>query len=290
MVRQLFALVPLLVLGACAVDGGVDASSDPGSSTQRSAALLFVERVSPSGATSAVAQVGARFVRSSGVAPSELPGLLGIPSAPEGLGCSTRSTPALDGASRPEVRLLDVGSLEVRVDGHTLALEPRRLPDLFRVMSGVVYAGEAELSGERWQFRAEGNGASRISAFEVDAQAPAPLAELSLAEQPLSSGMPLRLGRGAFSLRWSRGEPGDFVLARFEGPAERDGAEVITCSARDESGSLDVDPSWAERIIRASRGGRVSVHRLRARSFALSGVDQAAVVFDTRVGARISAE
>ncbi len=290
MARGLSALGLLFVLGGCAVDGVVDASSDPSSGLQRSAALLFVERVSVAGAPNATAQVGARFVRSAGVAPSALPGLLGIPSAPEGLGCSIPSAPALDGASRPEVRLLDVGSLEVRVDGRALALEPRRLPDLFRVMSGVVYAGEAELSGERWQFRADGNGASRIPAFELDARAPAPLSELSLADQPPSPSSSWRLARGAFSVRWSRGEPGDFVLARFEGPSDRDPVEAITCSARDETGVLELDAAWSERVARVARGGRLSIHRLRSRAFSLSGFEQAAVVFDASLSVRIAAD
>ncbi len=190
------------------------------------------------------------------------------------------------------MRLLDVGSLEVRSDGQTLALEPRRLPDLFRVVSGVVYAAEGELSGARWQFRAAGNGSARIPAFEVEAQAPDALASLSLAEQSLSANSIARLPRAAFALRWSRGDANDYVVAHFEASAsaaaDTDLPNAIVCSARDDSGALEIDAHWAERIANVAGAGRLVIHRVRVRPFALSGVDDAAVVFDSSTTVRLS--
>jgi hypothetical protein len=280
----------MLFLGACAVDPHGDLANDPASGTPRTSALLMVERSASPSPSVNTAQVGARFVQFTNVAQNALPELLGTPSAPEGVGCTAQPLRDVDPGARAEVRLLDVGSLEVRADGRTLALEPRRLPDLFRVVSGVVYAGEGELSGNRWQFRAAGNGASRIPAFEVEAQAPDSLAELSLDGQPVAPNAVLRLARGPFALRWTRGEPGDFVVAHFEGVADGDRGNTISCSARDDAGSLEVDAVWSERVARVARGGRVVIHRIRVRPFALASVDSAAVVFDSSVAVRLASE
>jgi hypothetical protein len=281
----------MLLVGACAVGPQGELSTDPALNTQRSSALLVVERSTAAGVPGN-AQVGARFVQFTGVASSALPELLGTPSIPGSVGCSEQSARAAEPSERAEVRLLDVGALEVRSDGQTLALEPRRLPDLFRVVSGVVYAAEGELSGSRWQFRAAGNGTARIPAFEVEAQAPEALASLSLAEQPLSANTIARLPRTPFSLRWTRGEANDYVVAYFEGATNRaqdtDRPNSIVCSARDDAGALEIDAAWSERIARVAAAGRVVIHRVRVRPFALSGVDDAAVVFDSSLVVRLS--
>lgn len=261
--------------------------TDPSLSAQHSSALLVVERASSSGSTGN-AQVGARFVQFTGVTPNALPDLLGTPSILNVVGCSAQASRSTEPTARAEVRLLDVGTLEVRSDGQTLLLEPRRLPDLFRVVSGVVYAAEGELSGSRWQFRAAGNSTARIPAFEVEAQAPEPLSGLSLASQPLTSFNVVRLPRSPFSLRWSRGDSNDFVVAHFEGSQDSNLSNAIVCSARDDTGVIEIDAVWAERIARVAVAGRVVIHRVRVRPFVLSGVDEAAVVFDTSFSARLS--
>jgi hypothetical protein len=281
----------MLLVGACAVGPQGELATDPALNAQRSSALLVVERSSSSGSPMN-AQVGARFVQFTGVAPNALPDLLGTPSIPNTVGCSEQAARSTEPTARAEVRLLDVGALEVRSDGQTLALEPRRLPDLFRVVSGVVYAAEGEISGSRWQFRAAGNSTARIPAFEVEAQAPETLSGLSLAAQPLSGANAVRLPRTPFSLRWTRGDSNDYVVAHFEGSPDTaqdsNQPSAIVCSSRDDSGAIDIDANWAERIARVAAAGRVVIHRVRVRPFALSGVDDAAVVFDSSFTARLS--
>lgn len=285
----------MLLVGACAVGPQGELVTDPALNTQRTSALLVVERSSASGSPRN-AQVGARFVQFTGVAPSALPELLGTPSIPNGVGCTEQSARSAEPGARAEVRLLDVGPLEVRSDGESLALEPRRLPDLFRVVSGVVYAAEGDLSGSRWQFRAAGNGTARIPAFEVEAQAPESLTGLSMASQPITATSIARLPRTPFSLRWTRGEASDYVVARFEsspdatqaGDTDLDRPSAIVCVARDDAGALDLDGTWADRVARTASAGRLVIHRVRVRPFALSGVDDAAVVFDSSVIVRLS--
>jgi hypothetical protein len=292
-IRRIAALTPLLFVGACAGGPQIgEITGDPSLSTPRTSALLVVERSTSAPALGApsLAQVGARFVHFTGIAPSALPDLLGTPAIPEHMGCTQQELREPAQSSRAEVRLLDVGALEVRSGVRTLALEPRRLPDLFRVVSGVVYAAEGELDDPQWRFRGSGNGDARIPAFEVEAQAPEPLRGLSLDGQPMASSASLSLPRRGFVLRWSRGESADFVVAHFEGGAAVDRASPVVCTARDEAGALEVDASWSERIARAASEGRLVVHRIRIRPFTLANVDRAAVVFDSSVSFRLSAE
>lgn len=280
----------MLFVGACV--GGPqmgELASDPALDTPRTSALLVVERRAtiPSTSSPLSVQVGARFVQFTGVARGALPELLGTPAIPEAVGCSQQEPRESDQSSRAEVRLLDVGALEVRSGAHTLALEPRRLPDLFRVVSGVVYAAEGEIEGSRWQFHAAGNTSARIPAFDVEARAPEAIAGFTVGDQVIgaNSGV-VRLPRGAFSLRWTRGDASDFIVAHFEGSASEHAVPVV-CSARDDAGSLEIDAVWAERIARTASVGRLVVHRVGVRPFALANVDNAAVIFDSAVTLRL---
>lgn len=287
--RRIASIAPLLFVGACVGGPQVgELANDPALDTTRTSALLVVERRTtiPSTTSPLSVQVGARFVQFTGVARGALPELLGTPAIPEAVGCSQQESRESDQSSRAEVRLLDVGALEVRSGAHTLALEPRRLPDLFRVVSGVVYAAEGEIEGSRWQFHAAGNSTARIPAFDVEARAPESLSGLAVGEQVIgaTNGV-VRLPRGAFSLRWTRGDASDFIVAHFEGGAEH--SAPIVCSARDDAGALDIDAAWAERITRNATAGRLVVHRVGVRPFALANVDNAAVVFDSAVTLRL---
>lgn len=288
--RRIASIAPMLFVGACV--GGPqmgELASDPALDTPRTSALLVVERRAtiPSTSSPLSVQVGARFVQFTGVARGALPELLGTPAIPEAVGCSQQEPRESDQSSRAEVRLLDVGALEVRSGAHTLALEPRRLPDLFRVVSGVVYAAEGEIEGSRWQFHAAGNTSARIPAFDVEARAPEALSGFSVGDQVIgaNSGV-VRLPRGAFSLRWTRGDASDFIVAHFEGSASEHAVPVV-CSARDDAGSLEIDAAWAERIARTASVGRLVVHRVGVRPFALANVDNAAVIFDSAVTLRL---
>ncbi len=288
--RRIASIAPLLFVGACV--GGPqmgELASDPALDTQRTSALLVVERRAtiPSTSSPHTAQVGARFVQFTGVARGALPELLGTPAIPEAVGCRQQEPRESDQSSRAEVRLLDVGALEVRSGAHTLALEPRRLPDLFRVVSGVVYAAEGDIEGSRWQFHTAGNSTARIPAFDVEAQAPEALSGLAVDEHAITAdNAVVRLPRGAFSLRWRRGDAADFVVAHFEGGATDHSVPVI-CSARDDAGALEIDAAWSDRITRTAALGRLVVHRVRVRPFTIANVDNAAVVFDSAVTLRL---
>lgn len=287
------SLLPLAMIGVAACAGLP--AGDPGAAstastgavqadTVRSAAVLFVER------RPALSHVGARFVQYTGVPSDALPDLLGIPVVPaqNAQGCVARADASLEG-SRAEVRLLDVGSLEVRAGDRALHLEPRRFPDLWNVVSGVIYSTDGDLPANTWRFSAAGAQVGRVPAFEVEARSPDELSSVQLAEQSLTEGATAVLPRRGFSVRWARGDRDDAISVVFE-QAGAEGTSRVVCTARDE-GSLEVDGVWADRVgDMAARGGAtITVHRLRARPFVLTGVDQAQVVFDLVLRARLAA-
>lgn len=281
-------------LAACAgtVGGNGDSTVEPQAEQQRSVAILFVERTAAETSTSS-AHVGARFVQLSGMSPTVLPTLLGTPALPGGAtGCTERSsdTSALTASdARAEARLIDVGTIDVQADGRTLRLEPRRFPDLWNVVSGVIYATDGELPATDWHFSAPGSAATHLGAFDVDARAPDDLAGVTIADHALAAGGTVSVPRRAFAVRWTRGEREDDVMVTFDGSAgER--ATTITCTARDE-GLLELDTAWAERVADlASTGASVVVHRLRARPFTAAHVENAQVVFDLSVRGRLATE
>jgi hypothetical protein len=282
--------VATLGLAACATTPGgepVDAQAEPRSSS----AVLFVERqvAETPGST---AHVGARFVQFAGLSPDALPDLLGTPRVPSGtIGCAERGDTAVDtAAGRAEARLLDVGPIEVRAGDTVLQLEPRRFPDLWNVVSGVIYATDGELPSEAWRFSAPGNPQSRIGAFDVEAHAPEDLAGVTVADQALVPNGTVSIPRRAFGVRWVRGDRDDGVVVTFEARGGAERPTTIACGARDE-GLLDVETAWAERIADMARGGAtVTVHRIRARPFTVQPMDAAQVVFDVSLRGHAAAE
>jgi len=257
--------------------------------------VLFVEQVQGAGAA---AQAGARFLRVVGVEAESVSELVGAPAWPlprlpaagstAGVGrCVERQAVAREGQgldAAPEVRLLDVGPIEVAAGDAALHLTPRRFPDLWNVVSGVLYGVDSALPTGPWRFSGAGNATVGVGAFDVSMASPEPLEGVTLDEQALGADGLTLSRRGPFAVRWQRpvhAEEGDVVTVVFAGTGE------LRCALRDE-GLLDLDAASADRAREMLReGGAVSVHRLRARAFSASGLDTGALVFDLSVRARV---
>ncbi len=284
------SVLPLaaLSLAACANAPGLEA---PDAVASQRAAVLFVER-QQSDAPSASAHVGARFVQYTGIDTAALPDLIGFPRTTDGqTGCAVRSENGVDAASgHAEARLLDVGAIDVRAGERSLHLEPRRFPDLWDVVSGVIYGTDSDWRPGTWHFTARGNAQSRVAAFELDARAPDDLTNVVVADQPLVAGATIAVSARAFGVRWSRGDTNDSVRVVFESVTSTAGTSSISCTARDD-GALDVDATWADRIADALRdGGRITAHRVRVHAITLPSMDAARVVFDLSLGATARVE
>lgn len=271
-----------LFAAACtgtAYDGVVDAEGPA-----RTEALLLVEG-GQAPEVSAV-QVGARFFSVTGFSDDALPELVGTPRLPRENACEERALPGH--SSGGEVRLLDVGAVDVRAGFVDARMSPRRFPDLWNVVSGVLYGMEGNFAAGTWRFSAPGSTSSGIGAFEVSADAPEAIRDVMLNDRPtgMGPGTVLALPRsGPLALRWSRGTNAeDRVAISFEG------ATTIVCGARDE-GALDIDAGWMDRIREIARGdAQVAVRRIRVRAFSAPGTDRARLVFDIGTRARLRVE
>jgi hypothetical protein len=279
--RSTLLVASLGALGVACTGGGPDVALDADVSS-RSEGILFVERISDSGGSRV--HVGGRFYRSQGVRPESLRELVGAPPSGAISGCTERSVMG-DGidATQAEVQLLDVGAIDARAEAVVARMAPHRLPDLWNVVSGVVYGLEGELPAGAWQFSNPGDPATQRGAFDVTGAPPEPLSDVRLGDDalPLASGRAIALPRrGGLSLRWARGAAADRVAVVFEG------AGTLSCGARDD-GTLDLDALQVDRVRELLRqGGTVSVHRLRVVPFVMSGIDRATLVFDQVVRAR----
>lgn len=275
------------ILGAISVAcTGVDYEHPPdGDAPSRVTGMLFVERVE--GGVHTGTQVGARFVRFVGVAEETLPELVGMPTTPRVGLCVLQGAPAGEALDplRSEVRLLDVGVIDVTASGRLIQLHPRRFPDLWNVVSGVLYGTETDLPMGAWHFVTP--GAPGLAALEVTGQAPeAPMdVRIGTTTLPLGETEAIALpARGRLQVRWA-GVPGDDrITIRFEG----DGA--LACGAADV-GFFELDAANSDRaraVLRA--GGTLSVHRVRTLPFTARGLDTATLVFDHSVRARARVE
>jgi hypothetical protein len=291
-VRRAPALLTLaLGITACANGSVIAESGDSQADAQHSSAVLFVERhaVETAGAP---AHIGARFVQYTGLPAASLPDLLGTPHIPNGAtGCAERADANLDTeGARAEARLLDVGSIDVRSGDRTVRLEPRRFPDLWNVVSGVIYATDGELAADEWQFTAAGNPQTRMGGFDVTLRAPEDPGSVVVAEQAFGPGLNVLLPRRAFQVRWNRGDVADDVVFAIESAPGADHPTTIECAAHDE-GSLDIDAAWAERMSDVARtGATLTLHRVRSRPFSGLQVESAQVVFDFSVRGQAQAE
>lgn len=285
------AVLPILALvsSAAACTGAGYEPQSEGDSTPRVTGVLFIERTE--GGTGADVQVGARFLRIVGVSDAVLPDLVGTPTLPRVGSCVARGggAPAV-GVSDPlraEVRLLDVGDVDVQAGGMSLQMHPRRFPDLWNVVSGSLYGVEGPMPMGTWRFTARGSAESGVGAFEVSEEAPETMMAVRVGDValPLGAGLvpSLALGHG-LPVRWQRGHGDDRVAIVFEGNGS------MVCGAND-TGAFDLDASGVERVREVLRnGGTVSVHRMRSRPFVAQGLDAATLVFDLAVRARVKAE
>ncbi len=292
--RRAPALLTLaLGISACANGSVLSEGGEAVADGPRSSAVLFVERQAAE-PTGTPAHIGARFVQYTGLSAASLPDLLGTPRVPGAVtGCAERADTVVDTeTARAQARLLDVGAIDVRSGERSVRLEPRRFPDLWNVVSGVIYATDDDMAADEWQFTAPGNAQTRLGGFDVTVRAPEELSGVTLAEQALTSGGSVTVPRRtAFQVRWTRGEAADGVVLTVDSAAGADRPTTIECTARDE-GVLDVDAAWADRIAEVARtnGAMVTLHRVRTRPFTLQQVDSAQVVFDFSVRGHLQAE
>jgi hypothetical protein len=290
-----YRIVSLALAGAAAigcsapvVDDVADAS---GSMTE---GVVSVERmIAADGATQT--NVSAKFMRlSSPVDPDQAARVVGTKLDRPGVGvCSQVAavppSPRV-GAALGSIELIDVGDVTLHAGAAEMPLAVRAFPDVGDLVSGMFYTSRDATSDlpAGATYTLEGTGSLLVDRFAVDADAPPALDEVRVAGVPLLDGVTVEQG-SPVTVQWRAGSvddarSGDLVLVDV---STESGASV-RCTFRDEGrGTL---PAW---VMRPSvLGGlpataALSVHRVRARSFAASGIDIGEVRFDLSVMGRV---
>jgi hypothetical protein len=264
------------------VDGPMEASIGGAAST----AVVLIERT-VAGGESTRAEAVARFVRMrSGAVDNEALRMVGAAiDFPRLGGCA----PASD-AKGPEatavraVELVDVGTISVEVNGSGLSLQPRRLPDIVDLVSGVVYSSrasdsEALPSDATYVLRAGGRlglnaGGDEFAPFVVTATAPNEPSSLWIGGQDAKTAGGLVLSSdGPVDLAWDAGRPEDVVYVDVA-QLTPTGMHNVRCVFADV-GRAVLSPSTI-----ADGEGTLAFHRLHREVFQARGIDAGEIRFD----------
>jgi hypothetical protein len=241
-------------------------------STPSTAAIVVVQRTIDE---SASAETVARFLRvPGGAASDDALRLVGAPvDFPAAGACvsvgSDAPTTALDqGIS---VELLDVGAVSVAANGLETTLFARQVPDVVDLVSGVVYAGAADVDQlpalAPYELRVA--GAASGDAFVVAADAPADLGALVVSQQDTRA---VTLGAAApVDLEWTPGAADDLVYVDMDA---RERMPTLRCAFGDASGRGSIPAALVP------DSGTLSVHRLHRTHFVAKGVDSGEMRFD----------
>ncbi len=266
-------LAVIVFLGGCAVDVGAvsDAPAEGGAALAGSVGLLEIDRrVDDEGAL-----LTAAFARYEGLPEQEV-----ITLVSSGARADLDTCAMVDGdVGLPldaDVQLVDVGALDVRLEGVGTATQSERLvartfPDVASVMAGVFYAGEAQLPlprADRDAYVVRASGGADIGAFTVAVAAPPEVAVLVYGDEEG------RVARDrSLDFSWV---PGDVARGGVQDVVELELASrggTIVCTAADD-GAFRIEPAMLSRLA-VDQDAELVVRRVRVRAFDAAGLDSA---------------
>jgi hypothetical protein len=269
-----------VVAGALGCSGTVVSGSD--ASTSSTQAMLSVERTAVAGEPAAVrAHASAHFLRlQAGADPALAARLVGasteLPAIGQCQAVGVLSDQAMPLAPLGPVDLVDVGEVAVEASNVRAIFAARAFPDVADLVSGVVYTTRDLVTNplpDRGTYTFRIAGSSMVPPFSVDALAPGPTTDLSVAGMPLR-GEALPVQRGDLAIRWSPAANTELVyveLASLEdGPLDR-----VRCTfANDGQGIIA-----ASALPRAATQS-ISIHLVRREGVAAPGIDGGWIRFD----------
>lgn len=198
------------------------------------------------------AEVSARFLKVHGAIDDGALRLAGaelvMPTAGE---CTVLVDEPLRAAPTANVELLNVGALNVESASGKATLQPRRVPDVTDLVSGVLYTARTEGLRGTVRLRAAGTDPA-IGPLLVEAEAPAELRGLRVAGIEAKSAEPIALGGTAVDVEWDAGSKTDLVYV----DVLAQGALTTRCAFADASGHASVPAP-------SSQTGTFAIHRLR---------------------------
>jgi len=278
-----FPYVSLLGSSALAILAGcttsVSASGEGADAEVSTTATAVVVVEGSSGNEGAHTEAVARFVRArSGAVDDDALRMVGATvDFPAVGGCA-----ALGSARAPAARaiaLLDVGAVTLiaGVAGESVAaLQPRQVPDVADLVSGVVYSaaarGGALPSKSAYLLRVDGAPESDVAPFAVSATSPGEPEDVRFGGDDGRSG-PVSIALDApVDLTWETGAGNDVIYV-----------DLSATSAAPATRCLFVDSGHATlgaSAFGALEDGTIAVHRLHRESFHAHGVDPGEVRFD----------
>jgi hypothetical protein len=204
------------------------------------------------------AEVSARFVKVHGAIDDGALRLAGTQLTLPALGeCTTLVDEPLR-APTVSVELLNVGALNVESAAGKATLQPRRVPDVTDLVSGVLYT--ARTDGLRGTVRVRAAGADpEIGPLVAEAQAPAELRGLKVAGVEGKGPEPIGVAAGAIDVDWEAGNRTDVVYV----DVLAQGTPTTRCAVADVGHLTVPAPS--------SQTGTIAVHRLHREPLAAMG-------------------
>jgi len=265
------SLTPLLLVGPLL--GGCSATivGTPEAADADATSVTGVVLVEQSGSAldGAHAEISARFLRVHGTVDEGALRLVGaaldVPAPGE---CAAIADADVAPSSR--VELLDVGTLTLESGTSHATLQPRRVPDVIDLVSGVLYTTRTDALGGKVTLHATG-GALDVAPFTVEASAPSELRGLHLGGVEAHEGEPVVLAAGPVDLTWQPGEPGSDSI--YVDVTNLHGTVSLRCAFTDDGhGTLPASSLRDD--------GSVSVHRVRREALVRTGIERGEVRFD----------
>jgi hypothetical protein len=270
----LFGTTVLALASGCATGVGASASEDaaePASTT--ATAVVVVE-----GATSnegARTEAVARFIKArSGAVDDEALRMVGATvDFPAVGGCAPLATARAAGSRT--LALLDVGAVTLFAGEATAALQPRQVPDVADLVSGVVYSARSEAlpSKSDYLLRIDGAPVSDVPSFVVAATSPGEPTDVRVGGDDGRAGAVTIGGRAGADLTWEAGTGEDAIYV----DVSASGASPFTRCLFADTGRAKLP---ASAFAPDATDGTISVHRLHRESFSAHGVDPGEVRFD----------
>jgi hypothetical protein len=244
--------------------------------TSPSTAVVVVERTVGPDDGARVAAV-ARFVRMRAGAVDEYAlRMVGASVELPALGECAASQSNEASAPARAVELLDIGAVFLEVAGARASLQPRRLPDIVDLVSGVVYStrvSDADALPSRGAYVLRAAGNAELAPFVVTATAPGETAELRVAGQDARSPSGVLLdGATSTELTWDAGNADDLVYVDVSRAPSQ--AQSVRCLFGD-TGRAALASSLFD-----TGDGTVTVHRLHRETFRARGIDVGEIRFD----------
>ena len=198
-------------------------------------------------------------------------------------------------AAAGSIELVDVGDVTLRAGDSTVSLSTRAFPDVGDVVSGVFYTSPdtaTELPAPA-RYALESSGSYAIERFSVEAEAPPPPAEVTVAGAALDAFEPI-VGQGSDVLvRWRSESERDLVYVDVVGSSGS-----VRCTFDDVGSGVVPGALLDEEALGAFPATvGIAVHRVRTAEFgamspaaAPAPIDVGEVRFDVAVAGRIAIE